>query len=454
MAAGTDRAAAEDPSLPAPRQVVRRRPRAPRVRAAVLRADRPARSEQRRRAPSNGAAVSEERELAAARVHPHARARCRGGGSRSQGDPLRAGRAARHAHGADRSGDRSLQPCARSRRRVHPGARQPGADLRGPRLEPRARGRDVAEGQRAHGQVRRGADAPANRCALRDQPQRSGARRPGVPRGRGGGCGQRPGAARARSRPRSPQPVARSHQGVGERARRRPDRARANRHLDPAGEVAGGAVPQGRHRGGAARAGARDRSEPRGGVLRPRAELQEAPSVARSGEHLRPPRGRDARAQDQGRALQRHRPGVRRRGRGQREGDRRVQEHRRPGREQRRGPRSVGQAVRQARRRRAVDRLHDPRGGPDDRLPAAGGVVLQDRQGARREAGRSRGGPGSLRDGARSRSVALAEPRGAQGDRDRQRGLRQGRAVHRPGAELHGGPPATRAPARRAREAA
>ena len=35
---------AEDPALPAPRQVVRRRPRAPRVRAALLRADHPARS--------------------------------------------------------------------------------------------------------------------------------------------------------------------------------------------------------------------------------------------------------------------------------------------------------------------------------------------------------------------------------------------------------------------------
>ena len=40
LAAGADGAAPEDPPLPAPRQVVRRGPRPPRVRAAVLRADR------------------------------------------------------------------------------------------------------------------------------------------------------------------------------------------------------------------------------------------------------------------------------------------------------------------------------------------------------------------------------------------------------------------------------
>ena len=45
---------AEDPALPAPRQVVRRGPRSPRVRAAVLRADRRARPEQRRRAAADG----------------------------------------------------------------------------------------------------------------------------------------------------------------------------------------------------------------------------------------------------------------------------------------------------------------------------------------------------------------------------------------------------------------
>ena len=61
VAPGADGAEAEDPALPPPRQVVRRRPRTPRVRAALLRADRPARPEQRRRAPADGAALSEER---------------------------------------------------------------------------------------------------------------------------------------------------------------------------------------------------------------------------------------------------------------------------------------------------------------------------------------------------------------------------------------------------------
>ncbi len=61
VAQAADRAQGEDPALPAPRQVVRRRPRAPRVRAALLRADHPARSAQRRRDAPAGEPLQEGR---------------------------------------------------------------------------------------------------------------------------------------------------------------------------------------------------------------------------------------------------------------------------------------------------------------------------------------------------------------------------------------------------------
>ena len=64
-------------------------------------------------------------------------------------------------------------------------------------------------------------------------------------------------------------------------------------------------------------------------------------------------------------------------------------------------------------RRRAVDRLHDARRRADAGHEAARRGVLPDRQGARREARRSRRGARALRDGARSRSVAPADARGA-----------------------------------------
>ncbi len=80
-----------------------------------------------------------------------------------------------------------------------------------------------------------------------------------------------------------------------------------------------------------------------------------------------------------------------------------LDEHERP------GARSAREALRQAGRRGAVDRLHDARRGAHAGHEAARRVVLPDRQGARREARRPRGGAGALRDGARSRSVAPAD---------------------------------------------
>src|SRR4029079_212103 len=66
LAPGADRPAPEDHPQPAPRQVVRGGPRAPRVRPALLPAGPRARPEQRGGPPPDGELLQEDRRLAAA----------------------------------------------------------------------------------------------------------------------------------------------------------------------------------------------------------------------------------------------------------------------------------------------------------------------------------------------------------------------------------------------------
>ena len=104
----------------------------------------------------------------------------------------------------------------------------------------------------------------------------------------------------------------------------------------------GGAVPQGRRRGAAPRAGrSRSTRTTRSALRRPRALLPPAAAVARAHQHLRAPHLGDARPQDEGRALRRDRAGLRRRGRGHRPRDRRLPQHRRPRRHEHPGARSA-----------------------------------------------------------------------------------------------------------------
>ena len=262
------------------------------------------------------------------------------------------------------------------------------------------------------------------------------------------------GLARPRARLRDARAVERARDRARQPARRRDDRAREDRRAHAPRDAPRGALPQGGSVGQAARAGPRDRSEQRRGVLQARAQLPEAASVARSHQHLRSSHRGDGRPQDEGRSLRRHRAGLRRRGRGRRSRDRRLQEHHRPRRPERAGARGAREALRQARRRGAVHRLHDARRGADAGHQAARRVVLPHRQGARREARRPRLGAGALRDGARPRSVAPRDDRGAPPNRDRRGGPRQGGPLLRSGAELHDVAAAARPAARGARQAA
>jgi tetratricopeptide (TPR) repeat protein len=176
-----------------------------------------------------------------------------------------------------------------------------------------------------------------------------------------------------------------------------------------------------------------------------RAQLPQAAAVARSHQHLRPAHRGDARAEDQGRALRRDRAGLRRR----------IEDNERRSTPTRTSSTSTTTNVPAL---EALAKLYEKLGDAAQSIDymtrvaeltqdsqAAGRGVLSDRQGARREARRSRGGAGPLRDGARSRPVAPADARGAPADRDRQRRLRQGRALPRSGAELHAGPAPARA---------
>ena len=122
---------AEDPPLPAPRQVVRRGPRAPRVRAALLRADRRARSEQRRRAAPDGAAsiarTGNWQQLGATLT----RALDVAVTDVDRKEILtELGELLDSADEPDRSGARLLQARARRRPALPPGAREPRAHLR------------------------------------------------------------------------------------------------------------------------------------------------------------------------------------------------------------------------------------------------------------------------------------------------------------------------------------
>ena len=103
-------------ALPAPRQVVRRGPRPPRVRAAVLRS-RSSRSTRTTSACSARwrASIARAASGSSSAQTLHARARRRRHRRRSQGDPDRARRAARAADEPDRSGHRLLQARARGR---------------------------------------------------------------------------------------------------------------------------------------------------------------------------------------------------------------------------------------------------------------------------------------------------------------------------------------------------
>ena len=201
----------------------------------------------------------EERQLAAARRDAHARARRRGHRRRSQGDPDRARRAARRADEPDRSGaSRTSSARSRSTRTSLAGAREPRAHLRGARSEPRARRRPHAQGARRSPSPTEIAATSCASAALYETSARrfDRARRRSTARCSRSTPSNLARAARPRARLRDRSSSGRSSCSVLETQL---DVVTTERErIDVLMQLAqhpGGALPQARHRGPAARAG-------------------------------------------------------------------------------------------------------------------------------------------------------------------------------------------------------